>query len=149
MTVPVQVSIIISSYNSAWTIERCLRSLEHQVQQAQVSTEVILVDSSADGTAELVRPQFPWVRLFVRGERCYPGDARNYGIARASGTLLVFIDADCVAGENWLSEILTAHQTNQAAVGGSVGNANPHSYVGWGDYFFQVYPSGTQAINRL
>jgi len=135
MTVSAQVSIIIGSYNSARTIERCLKSLEIQVQQAKTAVEVILVDSSEDGTAQIVRAGFPWVKLMVQGERCYPGDARNIGIARANGSVLVFIDSDCVAGENWLDEIVTAHQSELPVVGGSVDNANPESYVGWGYYF--------------
>ena len=130
-----KVSIIISSYNSIVTIVRCLQSLEHQVRQCSLPVEVILVDSSVDGTARLVAERFPWVRLFAYGERKYPGDARNLGVLQATGGLLAFIDADCVADDHWLSEILKADAAGHLAFGGSVDNGNPDSYVGWAYYF--------------
>jgi GT2 family glycosyltransferase len=132
---PIKVSVIIVSYNAAHTIEACLHSLESQVCQTDSRAEVILVDSSTDTTAQIVAAHFPWVRLIVSLERKYPGDARNLGIAQAHGELLAFVDADCIVGESWLAEIIKAHNSDSLAIGGSVDNANPESYVGWGYYF--------------
>ncbi len=129
----IELSIIVVSYNASATIGRCLSALRGQ--SLRDGTEVIVVDSSSDGTAEYVRKQFPEVRLFTFAERKYPGDARNFGISRARSDLIAFVDADCVAEPNWAAEIIEAHRAGHPVIGGTIANGNPESYVGWGYYF--------------
>lgn len=138
-----QVSVIIASYNSRNTIEACLRSLQNQTTDKEF--EVILVDSSNDGAADLVKAAFPLVRLLHFPERKFPGDARNIGVAAARAKVVAFLDADCEADENWVAEILKAHRDPDVAIGGAVANGNPDSYVGWAAYlceFSQWMPDG-------
>jgi glycosyltransferase involved in cell wall biosynthesis len=131
------VSVIIPAYNAAATIERCLRSLE--VQTAAREGEVIVVDSSSDGTADIVSRGFPWVRLFTFPARKFPGDARNRGIAQARADLLAFTDADCIADRRWLETILVAHRDRpEPLIGGAIENGNPESRVGWAAYLLEL-----------
>lgn len=133
------VSVIIPSYNSSATIKKCLRSLENQ--QTDEPFEVIVVDSSTDNTAGIVREDFPFVRLYLFSERKYPGEARNVGVSQAQADILAFTDADCIAAPNWIAEIIKAHRsshpisTGQAVIGGALDNGNPESYIGWAYYF--------------
>ena len=129
----IRLSVIIASYNSAQTIGRCLDSLQNQMDSDDV--EVIVVDSSSDGTAQIVSERFPKVRLFAFSERRYPGDARNFGVSKARSTLLAFTDADCLVGPGWINEVLEAHRMKHPLIGGVVDNGNPESSVGWGYYF--------------
>lgn len=129
----ITVSVIIASYNSRTTIEKCLFSLENQ--KSSEKFEVIVVDSSEDGTANIVAQQFPKVRLFVFPNRKFPGDARNLGVSKSNGEILAFTDADCITTKNWISEIIKAHQNQYPLIGGAIDNGNPQSYVGWGFYF--------------
>jgi glycosyltransferase involved in cell wall biosynthesis len=126
------LSVIIVSYNARDTITACLESLEHQA--AVEDFEVILVDSSEDGTGDLVASAFPGVRLLRFPARKYPGDARNIGIAAVRSDIIAFIDADCRADRHWVSEILKAHRQPHLAIGGAVANGDPASYVGWAAY---------------
>ncbi|HTR34718.1 MAG TPA: glycosyltransferase [Bryobacteraceae bacterium] len=137
------LSVVIASYCSRRTIQACLRSLENQTRPP---SEIILVDSGSDGTAELVVGEFPHVRLFSFSERKYPGDARNIALQHATGDVIAFLDADCVADPNWAEEILLAHQNTDALIGGAVDNANPESLVGWAAYFceFSQWMPGTK-----
>lgn len=128
-----QLSVIIASYNSVRTIERCLQSLNNQITPKNF--EIIVVDSSKDGTAELVEEKFRKVRLCRFSKRKFCGDARNFGISVARAKIIAFIDADCTADRNWVNEILKAHQFPHLAIGGSIANGNPESYVGWAAYF--------------
>jgi glycosyltransferase involved in cell wall biosynthesis len=129
-----KLSIIIASYNSQNTIQKCLESLENQI--AGEIFEVIVVDSSTDNTASLVAEKFPQVKLYKFSERKFPGDARNIGVSKAEGEILAFTDADCFVESDWVNKIIEAHQkTEHPVIGGAVDNGNPESYIGWGYYF--------------
>jgi len=142
------ISVIIPSYNSRETIERCLRALETQIDRQGVENEVILVDSSNDGTDKLVTAQFPWVKLFHFSERVMDGNARNFGISQAQSDLLAFVDADCVVEDHWLAEMVAAHQKVDPAIGGVIAHANPESYVGWANYFCEFTQWLPQSLTR-
>jgi GT2 family glycosyltransferase len=139
------LSIIIASYNAGATIEACLESLRSQT--AAKKLEILLVDSSEDGTADLVKERFPEVKLLRFSERKFCGDARNLGIVAASARLVAFIDADCRAAPDWAEEILEAHESPHLAIGGAIANGNPESHVGWAAYFceFSQWMPGAQA----
>ena len=127
-----ELSVIIASYNSGKLIKDCLKSLENQ--KTDKDFEIIVVNSSTDGAAELIKGKFHKVNLFQFTERKYCGDARNFGISVAKGKIIAFIDADCIAHSNWINEILKAHQSSHLAIGGAIANGNPESYVGWAAY---------------
>ena len=126
------VSVVIAAYHAQNTIKACIRSLEKQTDRP---LEVVVVSSGDDGTADLIAREFPYVRLFSFSSRKYPGDARNIGVRQAKGDIVAFIDADCTAKDDWVREIVLAHQFSEPIVGGAIANANPHSLVGWAAYF--------------
>ena len=128
-----ELSVIIVSYNAINTIEYCLKSLERQ--RTKRNFEIIVVDSSTDGTGKWVEKHYPRVRVYRYRERKFPGDARNIGISLAKAEIIAFVDADCLAEQNWIDQILEAHKSQHPVIGGAVGNANPKSYVGWAAYF--------------
>ncbi len=130
-----KLSVVIASYNAEKTIEVCLRSLENQ--KTAWDYEIIVVDSSTDDTNKIVEERFPEVNLYRFSERKFPGGARNYGISKAKGEIIAFTDTDCIIDKNWINKIIEAHKTypEHPAIGGTVGNGNPESLVGWGAYF--------------
>lgn len=140
---PPQLSVIVASYHSRRTIALCLESLRQQ--RTDKAFEVIVIDSSSDGTAEMVADRFPEVRLLRFQQRKFPGDARNAGIASAEAEIVACIDADCQAREDWVENVLAAHQNPSLAIGGAIGNANPASDVALAAYlceFSQWMPGG-------
>jgi glycosyltransferase involved in cell wall biosynthesis len=121
-------SVIIPSYNSAQTILECLRSVCSQ--EAAFEYEVIVADSSDDDTPALIATHFPQVRLIRFEQRTDAGSARNAAIRQARGEILLFTDADCIVPLDWVSQMVSAHQTHTyPVVGGSVLNGNPDSAV--------------------
>ena len=128
-----ELSVVITSYNARETITPCLEALDRQ--RTSHKFEVILVDSSNDGTAELVAERFPSVRLITRTERKFCGDARNIGTAHAKAEVLAFTDADCTVADDWVERILLAHKSEHLIIGGSVGNDKASKAVGWAAYF--------------
>lgn len=120
------VSVVVPSYNSKRTIDACLSAVCSQSTKQKY--EVIVVDSSNDGTQKLIA-QFP-VTLIRSQKRLFAGEARNRGIKRAKGRIIAFTDADCVVSPTWLDEIWAAHKKYDA-VGGRMENGNPKNLLGW------------------
>jgi GT2 family glycosyltransferase len=86
----VDLSIVIVSWNVRDLLRQCLRSV-----LADLRTEVIVVDNvSSDGSAEMVRTEFPDAHLIVNTEnRGYPA-ANNQGIAIAQGRYVLILNPD-------------------------------------------------------
>jgi O-antigen biosynthesis protein len=129
-------SVIVPSYNSGRTVLRCLQALQNQ--ETGYSYEVIVVDSSNDGSGALIESHFPAVKLIRIAERTLPGAARNIGIETARGRILAFTDADCVVESHWLNKILQAHREESCgAVGGAVLNGLPLNPIAWSGYLLE------------
>jgi glycosyltransferase involved in cell wall biosynthesis len=136
-------SVIIPSYHSAQTISACLTALLNQ--DFTLPYEIILVDSSADETPELVRSNFPQVQLIHLSQRTGPAWARNIGAQQAQGEILAFIDADCVANSDWLRCLYETIQQGYDAAGGAITNSNGETLVSWAGYiceFREFLPGG-------
>jgi N-acetylglucosaminyl-diphospho-decaprenol L-rhamnosyltransferase len=86
--VSADVSVIVASHNTRGYLERCLRLLGDV-------HEVIVVDTmSTDGSQELVRAEFPHVRMIELDANLGYGVALNAGIAVASGVYLILMNSD-------------------------------------------------------
>ncbi len=127
------ISVIVPSYNSENTIKICIDSLISQTYNGDY--EVVLVDSSVDRTPQIVSMSYPDITLIRLEKKTDPGTARNIGIKIAKGDLIAFIDSDCVAEEDWLEKIFTAHNSSYCVIGGSVSNGNnKDSLIAWAGY---------------
>jgi len=137
---PVDLSVIIPSYNSRRTIRSVLKALLHQ--ENAPAHEIIMVDSSDDGTDEIVRQQFPEIRLRHLASRIWQAQARNIGAAMAIGRILVFLDADCRPHPDWLRKMADAFERPDVlAAGGQLRNANPRTAVSRAMFLLQFRES--------
>ena len=88
------VSVVIPSYNSRGTIRACLESVLGQ--ETELTYEVLVADSSDDGTDEIIRADFPGVRLIHSRERLTgsgsgcAGGPRSAPAARTSASAASF-----------------------------------------------------------
>jgi GT2 family glycosyltransferase len=130
---PVEISVIIACRNARRTIRGCLDSLA--AQHTTRPFEVIVADSSTDGTGAIICEEYPWVSLLHFETRKFPGDARNAGIREARGELLAFIDSDCVAAPDWLEQMALAQRDSNSTVGGVVDNGARGRLLDWAGYF--------------
>jgi GT2 family glycosyltransferase len=128
-----ELSVIITTYNARQTVAVCLDSLLRQKDSRRF--EIILVDSSTDGTAEYVRQRYPQVRLLSFPERLYCGEARNQAMAVVRAPVIAFLDADCFVNEDWAGNVLRAHESPHLLAGGIIDNGSRKSLVGWAYYF--------------
>jgi glycosyltransferase involved in cell wall biosynthesis len=89
---PVTFSVVIPAYNAAATIERALNSC---LQQTRLPDEIIVVnDGSTDHTEAILLGQFGDQIKYTYQSNGGPSKARNTGIGLATGSHLLFLDAD-------------------------------------------------------
>jgi glycosyltransferase involved in cell wall biosynthesis len=144
------ISIIIPAYGARETISETLASLKRQDYDGP--REIIVVNSSQDETAEIIRHGFPEVKVVQLERRVFTGEAKNIGLERARGKIIAFIDSDCVAGRNWLSIIVHRYRQGYKIVGGSIGNTNFNNLVSKAEYFLelvQLSPGGRERYVKL
>ncbi|HUI71299.1 MAG TPA: glycosyltransferase, partial [Spirochaetia bacterium] len=93
------VSIIIPTYNEEEYLPRLLKSIKAQDYR---DCEIIVADnSSRDGTRRIARAH--GARVVAGG---VPGIGRNRGAQAARGEFLLFVDADTVLPEGFLTSIM-------------------------------------------
>ena len=96
-----KVSVIIPVYNEQENIGSCL---EHLVKQSYKNIEIIVVDDgSTDGSIETVR-KYP-VQL-LRQEHKGPGAAKNLGVSKSRGNIVVFVDSDEFCNEDYVKSLI-------------------------------------------
>lgn len=84
------VTIVTPVYNAELYIEECIESV--CAQSYSKIEHVVIDDGSNDGTLDILE-QYPKIRL-IQQTRGGATVARNRGIAKATGTYVVFLDAD-------------------------------------------------------
>jgi predicted lipopolysaccharide heptosyltransferase III len=90
--IPPKMSIVIVSYNTVDMLFRCLRSIH---TQNGVTHEVIVVDNaSQDGSIEMIRRSFPWVRLIRNRRNLGFARANNQALPYCSGEYIYFLNPD-------------------------------------------------------
>lgn len=90
-----KVSVIVPVYNVEKYLDKCLNSLVHQTLK---EIEILVVnDGSPDRSQEIIDQyveQYPEKVFGFIKENGGLGDARNYGIERAKGEYIGFVDSD-------------------------------------------------------
>ncbi|MBI3559337.1 glycosyltransferase [Candidatus Gottesmanbacteria bacterium] len=92
-----KISVIIPVYNEEKVIESCLESLAKQT----IKCEIIVVD---DGSISAVK-KFKGV-ISLNQKHLGPGAARNLGANKASGDILVFVDADMEFEPDFIEKLI-------------------------------------------
>ncbi len=93
MTPTPDVSVLIVSYNTSALLRDCLRSVYEET--TGIDFEVIVVDNaSSDDSAEMIRREFPDVRLIASTENLGFGRANNLAAEHARGRHLLLLNPD-------------------------------------------------------
>lgn len=101
-----RVSVIIPNWNGVRYLAPCLASLRSQRFR---DFEVIVVDNaSTDDSVEMVQRDYPEVRLVRLATNKGLTGGVNAGIAEARGDIIVLLNNDTEADENWLAELVGA-----------------------------------------
>lgn len=116
------VSIIIVTYNSELTIQRCLQAIFRQDYSA---FEVVVYDNrSTDNTSQIIRDQFPQVKLIEGETNVGFALGNNLAAAQAKGDFFAFVNPDAFVDSRWLEPLVRALQARS-----DVGCVTPALYI--------------------
>jgi GT2 family glycosyltransferase len=108
-----KVAIIMVSWNAKEYLEKCLSSI---FEQTYSNFEVIFIDNgSTDGSVELIRKNFPTVRLISLDENYGFAKANNIGIRLAfedKARHVVLLNVDTIIKANFLEELVAAAESD-------------------------------------
>jgi len=91
----IKLSIIIPVFNAENTLKRCLDSV---LQQKDDELEIVVInDGSKDLSDEIMQEyklRYPEIISYYKKQNTGVADTRNYGIAKAKGKYIMFLDSD-------------------------------------------------------
>lgn len=110
------VSVIVPVYKVEDYLDRCVKSIQNQTYK---ELEILLVDDGSPdrcgGMCDAYAREDERIRV-IHKENGGLGDARNAGIAQASGTYMLFVDSDDRIREDLVSVTVEAAEKHQADV---------------------------------
>ena len=106
MDTPLEVSVIIPTYNRADSLLRILESLAQQTYPHACLEVIVVDDGSTDGTGQLEWQSFPFRVRYCHQENLGATQARNTGASHSSAEILTFMDDDMVAAPDMLEHLV-------------------------------------------
>ena len=113
-----KVSVVIPTFNRRQSLVRCLETLSGQTFSAADFEVIVVSDGSTDDTHEFLstfKPPFllKWFKQTNQG----PAAAQNFGVAAATGDVIVFLDDDCICDPGVVAAHWEAHAAGRRIVG--------------------------------
>ena len=113
-------SVVIPAYNEEKVISACLIAMLAQDYPASAYEVIVVDNASSDHTADVVRTEFPQVRLVQEGRQGI-AYARMAGIRAANNEIIAATDADTLVPPQWLSRMAARYADRRiVAVGGTL-----------------------------
>lgn len=105
MPAPMQLSIVIPAYNEAKRLPRTLEALHAYIASRGLAAEVLVVDDGSSDDTYAVAASFPGVTALRYELNQGKGHAVRYGVLRAAGQRVLFMDADLATPLKELSKL--------------------------------------------
>ena len=123
------LSVVIPTYNRADVLERCLEALDSQ-RMDKSQYEVIVVDDGSQDDTQVILKKFAKkasfrLRFFFQ-ENQGQGMARNFGVERAEGDVILFLGDDIFPDPDCLKEHMRVHLLNPEENQGVLGFVTWH-----------------------
>lgn len=136
------VSIILTNWNTCDFMRDCIRSIYEKT--LGITYEIIVVDDgSTDGSVEMLRKEFPEVKVVVNERNLGVAKAYNRGVAIANGRYVQMLNTDMILVNNAIKilvDFIESHP-DAGACGGRLRNSDMTSQISYG-----IFPSFNQAL---
>jgi GT2 family glycosyltransferase len=98
------LSICLVNWNTCGMLRDCLKSIFQSKEELKI--EIFVIDNaSEDGSADMVKTEFPNVTLIENDENRGFAQANNQGIEKAAGRHVLLLNPDTIILEHALSEM--------------------------------------------
>lgn len=132
------VSILIVNWNTRDYLRACLLSL--QATCASSTPEVIVVDNAShDGSAEMVRAEFPAVQIIANAKNVGYAEGNNQAFEVAQGEWIWLLNPDTEVLDDALATLLTFLQRDERR--GAVASALIDVYTGQPQRSCRTFPT--------
>lgn len=106
------ISVVIVSYNTLELTRDCLLSLK--VAAKNLKVEIFVVDNkSHDGSAKMVKDEFPQVKLIANAKNLGFSKANNLALKKAKGKYLLILNPDTKVMPDTLVKMFQFMETNK------------------------------------
>lgn len=109
------VSIVIPNYNGARYLPTCLEAVRCQRYPLDRFEVIVSDNGSTDGSIELLRNRYPWVRLIENGRNLGFASGCNVGIRASRGDYIVLLNNDTAPEPTWLGNLVAVAEANPQA----------------------------------
>ncbi len=140
-------SVVIPNWNGIRFLPTCLDALK---QQTYPNIEVIVVDNaSSDGSQDLIRRDYAWVKLIDLPENRGFTGACNAGMQAAQGEFVALLNNDTEVDPNWAAAVVDAFARHPEV--GSIASKmllfdqRDHIHTA-GDYFTKAGRAGNRGV---
>lgn len=101
----IDVSVCIINFNTRDELDSCIASLE--MGASSVTLEVIVVDNaSIDGSAQMVRTKYPWVKLIENSRNVGFAAGCNQAIRHSRGRYILLLNPDTIVHDGAIEELV-------------------------------------------
>lgn len=131
------ISIVIVNYNTTFHLRNCLNSILDNLKHE--NPEIIVVDNnSPDREIESFQNEFKHVKFYLRNENDGFGSGCNFGVKKATGKYLLFLNPDIVLKDDSIKVLKEYLENNNECgiVSGALMDEN-ESLI----YFYNDFPS--------
>lgn len=111
-----KISIIVAVYNTEKYLERCIESL---LKQTYKNIEIIIVeDCSTDSSKKILKKYKNQknIKTFYNKENRGLSYSRNYGLKKATGDFIGYIDSDDYVESDYYEKLMSSIQENKSDI---------------------------------
>ena len=128
-----KLSVVLASQNAEGCVAECLSEI--QQQRGGLAVDVVVVDNSTDDTRGIVGREFPEIKLVTAPNGKLIPELWGIGVSESKGEFVALTTTHFVPARDWIAEIIKAHESDFAGVGGSIENSSTAGLVSWAVYF--------------
>jgi GT2 family glycosyltransferase len=103
------VSVIVPVYNRAKEVHRCLEALLNQTFSGK-NIEILVVDDYSTDKLQQVIEKYPRVKYVMNELEFSLPAARNMGLRKAKGDIIIFLDDDALIEKYYIEKIVEVFQ---------------------------------------
>ena len=135
----IKLSVVVAAHNRSYELSNCLTGiLEQQISSDYLKKiEIIIAGNHIDNSAGIFKKKYSNLKVLKPQNPKSVPYLRSWGIREANGDIIALTEDHCVPAKNWVSTILSSHNSENIVVGGAVENASKESITDWAVYFFE------------